>query len=407
MGNREVMRKTLSCTFFFVVALASMAQAQRQGVVRDTRGLPFASVDTRDGLESTIQYVMPNADLGFRNQALEALVGSSVDPLDWPQLPRVWWKFDTYESESTNTYIGFNWSYGKLSGGAKHNFAARYSRSVGLVLVGSLRAKDQIHQNQASVGLAKAGEVAAPPMVIEDPTSGILYPNVRQGFPMVAMCVYELSMASEETKGFSFDFFGSGHNQEGTKGFGTPYTLYSNFFQLDPDKAILSYYLKDHCNKMFESAAKNWVEKQFIAAHRSYRTETHSDCLRERYGTDRSVGGDKSCLNWHHEFPEQIQNSTVARCERGEDDLFHCQLRSRDAGSTCPMRQNREAKFLPSLNLGSLSLRSFPCDGAANLECVPSLPQENIKNLESNRLFLSTDQWAVMGTCQSVRSSSR
>lgn len=388
-----------TAVFFGAVAWAEAYSPRSSGMVRSGQGLPyFAQQVPKDLQEREINWMLPGATDMMRQQSLEALVGSSMQPLDWPSLPRVWWKFDLYENNNKNTYVGFQWSQSKIMGSVKHTYSLKYARNVGLVLIGSLKSNDPAHPE---VDLDGNNQLAAPELVVEDPTSGFLYPNVRKGYPMVGMCVFEVSMASEETSAFSLDFLGSGHNQDRAKGFGTPYTLFSAFFQLDTEKPVLSYYLKEHCQKKFDQAVRPWVEKQFQLAHRAYRTETQSQCKRERYGKDRLPEGDRDCLKWFEDtFPENIRRGAVARCERGEDDLFRCVIRNRDIGTTCPMTQTRDAKFVPSMKAGSYSLRSFPCDEDAGLTCVPQWPEANVKSLETQKLFIGFDKTSAMGACR-------
>lgn len=400
MKSMGAVRKVVawSCVFFGAVAGAEAYSPRSSGIVRNSQELPyFAQQVPRELQERNINWMLPGASDLMRQQSLEALVGSSMQPLDWPALPRVWWKFDLYDTKNRNTYVGFQWSQSKVTGSTKHTFSLKYSRNVGLVLIGSLRAKDA----PAPLDLGAEGEILAPELVVEDPVSGFLYPNVREGYPMVGMCVFELSMASEESTSFSLDFLGNGHNQDAAKGFGTPYTLFSNFFQLDTEKPIISHYLMDHCQQKFEKAVRPWAERQFQMAHRAYRTETQSQCKRERYGKDRLNEGDRDCLQWHRErFPEELRRTTVARCERGEDDLFRCALRNRDLGAACPMAQGRDAKFAPSDRHASYQLRSFPCDEGANLTCVPQWPRANVEMLEKGKIFLSLDKTVAMGACR-------
>ncbi|MBX3017689.1 MAG: hypothetical protein KF767_07365 [Bdellovibrionaceae bacterium] len=385
-----------SCVVFGVVAGAEAYSPRSSGMVRTSTELPFFAHPPGELKEQAIQWMLPGGSDVMRQQGLEALVGSSMQPLDWPALPRVWWKYDSYDTSSRDTYVGFQWSQSKITGSTKHTFTLKYSRNVGLVLIGSLRSKDG-----KGGDLDADGALAAPELVVEDPDSGYLYPNVREGYPMVGMCVFELSMASEESSSFSLDFLGSGHKQEKGKGFGTPFTLFSNFFQLDTEKPIIGHYLKEHCQKKFEQAVRPWAEKQFQMAHRAYRTETMSTCKRERHGKDRLAEGDRDCLAWHRDtFPSEIQRATTARCERGENDLFTCVLRQRDIGGACPMAQNREARFEPSKKLSSYQLRSFPCDEGANLTCVSAWPAANIEAFEKQRIFLGIDKLTAMGVCR-------
>lgn len=387
---------TMTCVFFGLVAGAEAYSPRSSGMVRTSTELPFFANPPGELKEQAIQWMLPGGSDIMRQQSLEALVGSSIQPLDWPALPRVWWKFDSYDSTSRDTYVGFQWSQSKITGSTKHTFTLKYSRNVGLVLIGSIRSKDGKGEE-----VDAKGQLIAPELVVEDKDSGFLYPNVREGYPMVGMCVFELSMASEETSSFSLDILGSGHKQDWGKGFGTPYTLFSNFFQLDTSKPIISHYLKDHCQKKFEQAVRPWAEKQFAMAHRAYRTETMSSCKRERHGTDRLAEGDRDCLKWHKEtFPENIQRSTIARCERGDDDLFKCQLRQRNIGDACPMTQDRQAKFQPSTKLASYQLRSFPCDEGAGLTCVSQWPAANIESIEKQKIFMGLDKLVAMGACR-------
>lgn len=397
MGVRG--RQILIVLSLVSAALSAAAYSPRiQGTVRERQELPMLPVSMPTDLrESEIRYLIPSANSSIRHQSLEALVGSSIEPLDWPALPRVWWKFDTYDSTAKNSYLGFQWSQSKMLGSTKQNYALKYSRNVSLVLVGSIRSKDPAKQLDDVNAL---GELMVPPLVIEDPASGFLYPNVRDGYPMVGMCVFEISMASEDTKSFSFDILGSGHNEEKTKGFGTPYTLFSNFFQLDTEKPVLTHYLLEHCQKKFETSVRPWAERQFEAAHRAYRTETRSECRRERYGKDRTVDGDKACLEWFEKWPAELRRNTVARCERDTDDLFRCQLRARDAGAVCPMKQESNGFFTAVRHGSNFADFSFPCDEGAKLVCEPAWPQATMKRLEAVNVKMGIQRLQTMGQCR-------
>lgn len=373
-----------------------------QGLVRSESPLPFNGIQLPAGLMNEIQYVSPAIGMGANAPVLESLVGSTIKALDWPQLPRVFWKFDKYTNETINHYAGLQYGMQRLTGTVKHNISFKYNRSTGLILVGSLRPNDRRLSPTEEAAMFAKGIMGAEPMVKDDFTSGLLYPNVRKGYPLVGMCVFEVSIARESSNFLGIDFFGSGHNKENIEGFGTPFTLFSNFFQLDADKLVIGDYIEDVCQRKFSAGVKDWVETQFFNFHRAYRTEKESTCFRERAGAngDRRPEGDRACMAWHRQLPENVRARSVPRCIRQDDDLFHCTAVNTSIGARCPFTQAGNSKLMASLSVNDFVELSLPCDPARGLYCQSTWPASVMKAYEDNQMMLDWGTMSQLGRCQ-------
>lgn len=324
---------------------------------------------------SRIQAMVPSTSEGLKYQIIRQLVGSDTPSMTWPPFPRLWLERAETDFYTSNTAFGINIPVLKMGPSGKLSIEFRYALKTSLIVISSKRKKsDPVEMNQSVSPATQEEEFQ---MLRYDAKRHITYPNVREEFPMVAMCVFEASLAIESLGQTQVDLLtfsqsvGKGKIKSGT------HSTFSNFIQLDPNLPI-NYYLNDVCGQYF----RNEVERSLINDFSNTVSEIviannpKSECKPDYDSEIDNTKGDASCADWHNKnYTSLIQKLTIPRCELQVNGAHKCVLKARE-NTMCPMYSDpRTQKYSEVYDPGSTSVKAtdsnfeFECDKKQGLSC--------------------------------------
>lgn len=323
-----------------------------------------------------LQAVQPGSSESLRQQLFFQLLGTSTPQLQWPAFPRIWLERNKVESKTSNTSLGLKIPI--ISAGTKVSVHFRYGLKTSLVIMSSMRREGAVNQslpieNGISGRSLTSDEATTYEILKWDENNIAVYPNVKEGYPMVGFCSFEASLTVDKHWEGGVDIFGSGQSFETNDVDISSYTLFSNFFQVDPNISVDSY-INEVCNKIFRKEAEPVVINDFskLVIEKVVKIHPRSDCkIVQQINT--SVG-DSTCLDWHREFSGPIQRMTMPRCELQFDGAQKCVLKARE-GVSCPLYQNKDTKNLSEYITSrrdqkiTESSYAYPCDQKSGLSC--------------------------------------
>ncbi len=239
------------------------------------------------------------------------------EQINWPALPRIWaprYISKTLEGEVSVGALAF-------STGVKASFNYKYNVKTTLWLISSTRpVNSKSYVEKVSYSMNDDDD-----FFIEG-DRGLLYPNVRDEFPIVGLCIYEVSLDLTNSKKGFFDFFGNGFSLMSQDAVGGSFATWSNFFNTKSTTAV-STYLSRNCEGFFNKNVKDYTERNFskLAVELYSMYNPKNTCS---ISAERTELGDSDCMAWHARRSSRVREATVPRCEMNQSGVSKCVLKS-------------------------------------------------------------------------------
>lgn len=341
--------RCFGCIFLLLVGIAPVSNAKP-----DTSG-------TNDIIRSTLMdYFSPYKDISS-NQARsieDELLNTETDSkLAYPPFPRTWIERYSSTTQETTTAAFFDTGKivsaistltGPLAGpvnialngaqiGFKREYSIKYSynRQTTLMVMTSWR---QLKKLGESRGTTTAKDVLES-SVIDQRNDLRNYFKVSEEYPLLGMCKFEMSLAIQRSKTDTLSLaFGSRANGENVLD-GMSYTVYSNFFQIEPHIPVEDY-LHVRCGESFTEAVRFLVESEFNKLVTGYFAHYHpkSECRWKPPTGQVLQEGDKDCSAWFDKLNilGLDKKTTAPRCVLGNEGYPVCVVRSK-TNAHCPV----------------------------------------------------------------------
>lgn len=349
----------------FLVALSLLVQTAYAG----DRYSSLTSIKSVNA--SQVLTYVPGSIENMRQPIISDLVSSDMPQLDYPPFPRIWTERTKSETLVSNTKLGAKVPIIDLGGRLSLEF--RYTLKTSFIIISSKRKAEKNHHKSSS-------RVSGIPTMSDEVLSfdeGTFqtYPNVRPGYPMVGLCVFEASLAIEKTAEGGFDFLVAETVKKGTVETMSN-AIFSNFFQLQGHVGV-STYLEGTCNDIFKKEVEAMVVNDFskLVMEKVVAQNPESDCAPSRSSEDIE-NGDASCLDWQQSFSRYVQDLTVPRCMLQQNGVHRCRLKARE-GTACDMYVDPQTKtFSPTFKnfdrtiLATEDNYAYSCDKKMGLTCV-------------------------------------
>lgn len=377
------MKNRLNYYFFcLVVSLASFASLvqaadQRQGSYEPKGSASFEQprmAQTGQPLTARVEPTLSEADRLSRIESAVDSTTPSSGGLKFPGFPRIWSERSRVETRASADSVGLTHFFKLLGIEARRITQVKFNRKTSFVLVASLKKEGAETPHEPAVKLNVDQELDK--SIVKTNARGKTVANVREGFPMVGLCVYEVVASYDVRLSGFFDVKGNSVNGEASSSLNFGYTAYSNLFQLS-DLVPLNDYLMSECDTRFQKEVgtemARLVGRELNDLYDSFEgvCEPESDRLLEH------ENGDPSCQLWFQQFDVYIKNRSVARCTETAQGP-RCQLRRRGEGDFCFENQSSQDWLLQTMvgrRAGPLLIQflAIPCDEEAGYRCEPVL----------------------------------
>lgn len=285
--------------------------------------------------------------------------------INWPALPRIWVPRYISRSFEGEVSVGANIYFT----GVKASFNYKYNVKTTLWLISSTRPTNSLPGPvpQVSFNMSENED-----FFIQG-NKGLLYPNVREHFPIVGLCIYEISLDLTNTRRGFFDFFGTGLNLLSQDAVGGSFATWSNFFNTQKDTPVKTYLSRD-CEGFFNKNVKDYTERNFSKLAVELYSLYHPKNTCSVNGESTDVG-DTDCMEWHSRLSSRKKEATVPRCEMNNKGISHCVLKSKQKAQ-CPLWYDTRKNYTSTningdLELATSSLVSRECDYGLTCRAQP------------------------------------
>lgn len=318
----------------------------------------FARAETMsvyDKLLKVFPYVIPNATDQAAQNTMQELLGANTPELKYPAFPRTWVELGLIDTQESNTSFKFSTTalskvvpLGILSStlsagvGVEYNIGYKYSTATTFIAMTSLR---KLNPDAAQNTTAPfATNIVGKPrnelrtIIHWDEEGKRNYFKVDEGYPMVGLCKFDLTLQISRTKKGSVDFIIGSHTEADDEVQTYSYAVYSNFFQLESHVPIQDY-LRVKCKEHFSYAVRYIAETDFNKLIAEYFAHYHPSAECELPEGALDPKGDASCMKWFRnplKVMGMYRKLTVPRCVQNSVGIPKCVVRSIE-GKRCPL----------------------------------------------------------------------
>lgn len=356
----------------FTVYYSSTASAQDKfGILRaektnssiGTRQPQAPTTDTRirGDFGKGINFSGPGHMATNKSEIFDRLLNYSGNSPSWPSFPRVWHEESVLSTIETSTY----WlpRLKVINGGIEADY--KYGVKTTLVMMASLH-----KQGASPEGEQKEIADEAYQLIKPDPETKRVYPNHREGYPMVGFCSYELQLSLSKGQSFGFEAFNAGIRVKHTSMRNVTHTVFSKFFEIPknlPIQGIFNYY----CNDTFARHVRPLAEENFVpvVVEELFYHSPHNQCHPSPKDSEK---GDVACMEWFEGFDRLRKHISVPRCVTTKDGFNVCRLRAKE-NNRCPIYINKKGE--QRTDVTEFGLREFtkskfayPCDKGLTCE---------------------------------------
>lgn len=338
--------------------------------VQSTMDIPIVpkAPETIDNIEDLIEY--------HQNQLLNN--DSNVNPINFPAFPRIW--ATRYANKPMD--VDVNLGPTLAGNGVRATFSYKYNVKTTLWLISSTRPQPGF-QGPENISSRNYGFNRESDLIVDGPVPAMAYANVRKGYPVVALCIYEINMSVATGSKLGLEYWLGGGGISKTNEQGGGFSTWSNFFNAERDVPIEKY-LNTDCGEYFEGHVKNYTERNFgrIGLDLLSQYDPRNKCsIRDV----KTPAGDNSCMAWHSKHMKKVRSQTVPRCEMFEGES-RCVLKykRKNECSLWTDNNNRLVDSNPEYNLKSATrgIVKRSCDYGLTCRMIDETPRTAIEKLK-------------------------
>lgn len=252
------------------------------------------------------------------------------------------------------------------------------SYKISFVMYGSMRrnqnrGRPEILSFQERDREAIQVENLRPELIFRNEASGLIYPKVEDGFPMIGLCKFEGRKGNEGVRGGGIESPIGGPSASRQTSTNIIISYETNYFPLNSRVAVLDY-LYRVCADSFQRQVRPHLPSQLAEISDSVNmmtrgniqycdskpandiTNGRTDQCTPGPNDGRSPMGDDQCSCWaRRNFRPQRLDKQVPRCVFNTFDNGHrCELRSLE-GNLCPLYYNARTGHVQGTHAGYLS----------------------------------------------------
>ena len=385
------MKKASLFTIFFLSFAFQAAFAQDKGGfmrVEKTAGLPQRGQQGQPSLQTQaqqiprieshfgqgIQVATPGHMTTTKSEIFDKLINVTDNSPSWPAFPRIWHEESVLNTVETSTY----WlpRLKVLNGGVEAEY--KYGVKTTLVMMSSLHRQGAASELNGRESIKIENE--AYKMIRLDPETKRVYPNIREGYPMVGFCSFELQLTLANGQSFGIEVFGAGLKTKHTKVRNVTHTIFSKFFPI-PAGAPVQTIMNNYCSSTFAKLVRPFAEENFIPVviEEIFLHSPRNQC--HPHAKD-SQAGDFECMRWFEGFDRIRKHVAVPRCVTTKAGFNVCRLKAKE-GNKCPLYKDKKGQIFTSVEkygLQSLTKTKFAFQCDAGMSCVMSDPPSRYLN---------------------------